>query len=54
MFSSFEGADRRKEEERVRSEGRLPPGQALTFKFPVLHYDLCRISIRRVGFPCLG
>jgi|SRR5687768_10506801 len=38
MFSSFEGADRRKEEERVRAEGRLPPGQALTFKFPVLHY----------------
>ena len=37
MFS-FEGTDRRKEEERVRSEGRLPPGQALTFKFPVLHY----------------
>ena len=37
MFS-FEGPDRRKEEERVRREGRLPPGQALTFKFPVLHY----------------
>jgi len=38
MFSSFEGPDRRKEEDRVRQEGRLPPGQALTFKFPVLHY----------------
>ena len=37
MFS-FEGPDRRKEEERVRREGRLPPGQALTLKFPVLHY----------------
>ncbi|MBL8091371.1 MAG: molybdopterin-dependent oxidoreductase [Anaerolineales bacterium] len=37
MFS-FEGQDRRKEEERVRSEGRLPPGQSLTLKFPVLHY----------------
>ena len=34
----FEGPDRRKEEERVRSEGRLPPGQSLTVKFPVLHY----------------
>jgi DMSO/TMAO reductase YedYZ molybdopterin-dependent catalytic subunit len=34
----FEGPDRRKEEERVRKEGRLPPGQALTLKFPVLHY----------------
>lgn len=37
MFS-FEGTDRRREEERVRNEGRLPPGQALTLKFPVLHY----------------
>jgi DMSO/TMAO reductase YedYZ molybdopterin-dependent catalytic subunit len=37
MFS-FEGPDRRKEEERVRQEGRLPPGQSLTLKFPVLHY----------------
>lgn len=37
MFG-FEGLDRRKEEERVRSEGRLPPGQSLTLKFPVLHY----------------
>ena len=34
----FEGQDRRKEEERVRNEGRLPPGQSLTLKFPVLHY----------------
>ena len=34
----FEGTDRRKEEERVRKEGRLPPGQSLTLKFPVLHY----------------
>jgi DMSO/TMAO reductase YedYZ molybdopterin-dependent catalytic subunit len=29
---------RREEEKRVRREGRLPPGQALTQKFPVLHY----------------
>jgi DMSO/TMAO reductase YedYZ molybdopterin-dependent catalytic subunit len=34
----FEGPDRRKEEERIRNEGRLPPGQSLTLKFPVLHY----------------
>jgi DMSO/TMAO reductase YedYZ molybdopterin-dependent catalytic subunit len=34
----FEGTDRRKEEERVKKEGRLPPGQSLTLKFPVLHY----------------
>ena len=37
MFG-FEGPNRRKEEERIRKEKRLPPGQALTLKFPVLHY----------------
>jgi DMSO/TMAO reductase YedYZ molybdopterin-dependent catalytic subunit len=30
--------NRKKEEDRVNSEGRLPPGQSLTQKFPVLHY----------------
>lgn len=29
---------RRKEEQRVKESGRLPPGQSLTQKFPVLHY----------------
>ena len=29
---------RKDEEEQVRREGRLPPGQALTNRFPVLHY----------------
>ncbi len=29
---------RRDEEQRIREEGRLPPGQSLTQKFPVLHY----------------
>jgi len=29
---------RRSDEDRVREEGRLPPGQSLTNKFPVLHY----------------
>jgi DMSO/TMAO reductase YedYZ molybdopterin-dependent catalytic subunit len=37
MFQ-INGPDRRKEEESFQSEGRLPPGQALTVKFPVLHY----------------
>ena len=36
MLNSIFG--RREQEERVKSEGRLPPGQALTNKFPVLHY----------------
>jgi DMSO/TMAO reductase YedYZ molybdopterin-dependent catalytic subunit len=37
MFS-FEAPNRRKEEERLINENRLPPGQSLTLKFPVLHY----------------
>jgi DMSO/TMAO reductase YedYZ molybdopterin-dependent catalytic subunit len=36
MFDNLTG--RRDEEERIRKEGRLPPGQSLTQKFPVLHY----------------
>ena len=30
--------NRRADEKRMKEEGRLPPGQALTHKFPVLHY----------------
>jgi DMSO/TMAO reductase YedYZ molybdopterin-dependent catalytic subunit len=33
-----ERRDRRGLEERMHQEGRLPPGQSLTLKFPVLHY----------------
>ncbi len=36
MFDSI--FRRKQDEEQVRSEGRLPPGQALTNRFPVLHY----------------
>lgn len=36
MFDSFKR--RKEDEDRIRREGRLPPGQALTHKFPVLHY----------------
>lgn len=36
MFDSL--FRRRESEEQVRKEGRLPPGQSLTQKFPVLHY----------------
>jgi DMSO/TMAO reductase YedYZ molybdopterin-dependent catalytic subunit len=36
MFNSI--FRRKEEEERVKHDGRLPPGQALTQKFPVLHY----------------
>jgi DMSO/TMAO reductase YedYZ molybdopterin-dependent catalytic subunit len=34
----FEGNDRKQLEEKMRDEHRLPPGQALTLKWPVLHY----------------
>jgi DMSO/TMAO reductase YedYZ molybdopterin-dependent catalytic subunit len=30
--------DRQEQEEKMRKEGRLPPGQSLTQRFPVLHY----------------
>jgi len=30
--------NRKEKEDQVRREGRLPPGQSLTQKFPVLHY----------------
>ncbi len=36
MLNDF--MNRRKKEEQVKQEGRLPPGQSLTQKFPVLHY----------------
>jgi len=34
----FEGRDRRELERQMKQEGRLPPGQSLTLKWPVLHY----------------
>jgi DMSO/TMAO reductase YedYZ molybdopterin-dependent catalytic subunit len=37
MFN-IERPDRRKEKQRLHNEDRMPPGQALTLKFPVLHY----------------
>ncbi|HEX2981884.1 MAG TPA: sulfite oxidase-like oxidoreductase [Anaerolineaceae bacterium] len=36
MFNSV--FRRKDEEDRLRAEGRVPPGQSLTQKFPVLHY----------------
>jgi DMSO/TMAO reductase YedYZ molybdopterin-dependent catalytic subunit len=36
MFNSI--FRRKQDEQRVDEEGRLPPGQSLTQKFPVLHY----------------
>jgi DMSO/TMAO reductase YedYZ molybdopterin-dependent catalytic subunit len=33
-----DGTDREHQEEIARQNGRLPPGQSLTLKFPILHY----------------
>ena len=34
----FSGNERKDKEQQMRREGRLPPGQSLTLKWPVLHY----------------
>src|SRR5689334_13151750 len=34
----FEGNERRQREREMKDSGRLPPGQSLTLKWPVLHY----------------
>ena len=34
----FEGNERKEREREMKQAGRLPPGQALTLKWPVLHY----------------
>jgi DMSO/TMAO reductase YedYZ molybdopterin-dependent catalytic subunit len=34
----FEGNERKQAERQKRNEGKLPPGQSLTLKWPVLHY----------------
>jgi DMSO/TMAO reductase YedYZ molybdopterin-dependent catalytic subunit len=53
MLKSIFG--RKEEEEKVKQAGRLPPGQALTNRFPVLHYgplprvDLAAWDLRVFG-----
>src|SRR5579862_3185186 len=32
-------SERREKERQARAEGRIPPGQSLTLKFPVLTYE---------------
>lgn len=34
----FSGDERKRRQEEMRQQGRLPPGQSLTLKWPVLHY----------------
>lgn len=47
--------DRRKQEDEVRAGHRLPPGQSLTQKFPVLHYGTVpRVNLETWDFRVFG
>jgi len=51
----FEGNERRQLERRMKDEGRLPPGQSLTLKWPVLHYgSIPRFDAERWDFRVYG
>src|SRR5260370_31256333 len=46
-----EGSERKRLEQQRRSEGRLPPGQSLTLKWPVLHEGgVPRVDLRTWDF----
>jgi len=50
-----EGSERKRLEQQRRSEGRLPPGQSLTLKWPVLHEgDVPRADLRTWNFRIEG
>ncbi|HKZ40661.1 MAG TPA: molybdopterin-dependent oxidoreductase, partial [Candidatus Hodarchaeales archaeon] len=38
FLESKETRERRLKEQQMKEEGRLPPGQSLTLKWPILHY----------------
>jgi DMSO/TMAO reductase YedYZ molybdopterin-dependent catalytic subunit len=51
----FEGNERKALEQKMKSEGRLPPGQSLTLKWPVLHYgSVPRFDPERWDFRVYG
>jgi len=51
----FEGNERKALEQKMKSEGRLPPGQSLTLKWPVLHYgSVPRFDPERWDFKVYG
>lgn len=51
----FEGNERKERELQMKAEGRLPPGQALTLKWPVLHYgSVPRFDVERWDFQVYG
>ncbi|MGH9554736.1 MAG: hypothetical protein ACRD2Y_02845 [Terriglobales bacterium] len=51
----FEGNERKELERRMQAEGRLPPGQVATLKWPVLHYgSVPRFDPERWDFRIYG
>ena len=51
----FEGNERREKERAMKAAGRLPPGQSLTLKWPVLHYgSVPRFDPERWDFHVFG
>jgi DMSO/TMAO reductase YedYZ molybdopterin-dependent catalytic subunit len=51
----FEGRERKELERKMQAEGRLPPGQSLTLKWPVLHYgSVPRFDPERWDFKITG
>ena len=51
----FDGTERRELEKKAKAEGRLPPGQSLTLKWPVLHYgSVPRFDAERWDFKISG
>jgi len=51
----FEGNERKVLEQKMKGEGRLPPGQSLTLKWPVLHYgSVPRFDPKRWDFRVYG
>jgi len=53
MRTSF--FQRKEQEQLLTSEGRLPPGQSLTLKFPVLHYgSVPRVNLATWDFQVFG
>jgi len=51
----FGGDERKQKEQQMKQEGRLPPGQSLTLKWPVLHYgSVPRFDPSRWDFRVFG
>jgi DMSO/TMAO reductase YedYZ molybdopterin-dependent catalytic subunit len=51
----FDGNERKELEQQRKAEGRLPPGQSLTLKWPVLHYgSVPRFDPERWDFQIYG